>query len=98
MENDLLINALYRIIELQEKILMQLENGVTIGDPIPPPIDTDKKMNRQQAIDYLNISEATYKRKVKDGTLKPMQGLGGDRFYKRDLDAAYKESIRRGRI
>ena len=47
--------------------------------------------------DYLNISESTYKRKVKDGTLKPIKMPGGDRFYKRELLAAFQGSHRRGR-
>ena len=55
-------------------------------------------MTRQEVKDYLRISESTYKRKVKDGTLKPIPMPGGDRFYKSQLTEAFRESINRGRI
>ena len=58
----------------------------------------DELMSRQQVKDYLGISEATYKRKVKDGSLRPLKFPGGDRFYKSELFEQYIESIRRGRI
>ncbi|MGA9652023.1 DNA-binding protein [Pedobacter sp.] len=58
----------------------------------------DKQMDRQDVKDYLGISESTYKRKVKDGSLRPLRLPGGDRFYKSQLEEQYKESIRRGRI
>jgi hypothetical protein len=52
----------------------------------------------QQVKDHPNISESTYKRKVKDGTLKPIKLHGSDRFYLKDLLAAYLESQQKGRI
>ncbi|WP_425339030.1 helix-turn-helix domain-containing protein [Pedobacter ginsenosidimutans] len=52
----------------------------------------------QKVKDYLNISESTYKRKVKDGTLKPVKLPGSDRFCLKDLLAAYLESQQNGRI
>ena len=58
----------------------------------------NEQLTRQQVKDYLKISESTYKRKVKDGTLKPIKLPGGDRFYLKDLLAAYLESQRKGRI
>jgi len=58
----------------------------------------DEQMTRQQVKDYLNISEATYKRKVKEGKLRPLKMPGGDRYYKSQLEEEYRESIRRGRI
>ena len=61
-------------------------------------VPEEELMTRQQVKDYLGISEATYKRKVKDGELKPMRMPGGDRFFKSQLLAAYQESRRRGRI
>jgi ABC-type siderophore export system fused ATPase/permease subunit len=57
-----------------------------------------EQLTRQQVKDYLKISESTYKRKVKDGTLKPIKLPGGDRFYLKDLLAAYVESQQKGRI
>ncbi|MBB6239499.1 ABC-type siderophore export system fused ATPase/permease subunit [Pedobacter sp. AK013] len=56
------------------------------------------QLTHQQVKDYLNISESTYKRKVKDGTLRPVKLPGGDRFYLKDLLAAYLESRQKGRI
>ena len=58
----------------------------------------DELMSRQQVKDYLGISEATYKRKVKEGSLRPLKFPGGDRFYKSELFEEYIESIRKGRI
>ncbi|WP_293307742.1 helix-turn-helix domain-containing protein [Pedobacter sp. UBA5917] len=58
----------------------------------------NEQLTRQQVKDYLKISESTYKRKVKDGTLRPIKLPGGDRFYLKDLLAAYLESQRKGRI
>ncbi|WP_344851655.1 helix-turn-helix domain-containing protein [Pedobacter jeongneungensis] len=58
----------------------------------------NEQLTRQQVKDYLKISESTYKRKVKDGTLKPIKLPGGDRFYLKDLLSAYLESQRKGRI
>ncbi|RZJ83331.1 MAG: helix-turn-helix domain-containing protein [Chryseobacterium sp.] len=56
------------------------------------------QMTRQEVKDYLGISESTYKRKVKDGSLKPLKLPGGDRFFKRQLLFEFEESKRRGRI
>ncbi|MDQ8052159.1 MAG: DNA-binding protein [Pedobacter sp.] len=88
-----LINALHRMIELQEQILSELQ--LRLPSLAQPAKD---RMTRQQVKDYLNISESTYKRKVKDGTLKPAKMPGGDSFLRSDLDSAFRESIRRGRI
>lgn len=60
--------------------------------------DGNEKMSRLQVIEYLGISPRTYIRKVKDGTLKPIDLPGGHFYFKRDLLAAYNESKRRGRI
>ncbi|WP_316831930.1 helix-turn-helix domain-containing protein [Pedobacter aquatilis] len=58
----------------------------------------EEPMTRQEVKDYLKISESTYKRKVKDGTLKPAKLPGGHRYYKRDLIGALNESHNRGRL
>ena len=87
-----LIKILSRIVEILLDILAQLRNQNT-----PQlPEDYYEEMSRLQVIKYLGIHERTYIRKVKDGKLKPRKMAGGDRFYKRDLTEAYKESIRRG--
>ncbi|MCX3265637.1 helix-turn-helix transcriptional regulator [Pedobacter agri] len=55
-------------------------------------------MTRQQVKDFLGISESTYKRKVKDGTLRPIKMPGGDRYFRNELLTEFEESKRRGRI
>lgn len=93
MENTLLTKLLYRLIQVLEEMLMYLKQLLAYFDR-----GGNEQLTRQQVIKYLGICEATYKRRVKDGTLKPMKMPGGHRYYKRDLEKAHKESIRRGRI
>ncbi|MCX2432346.1 MULTISPECIES: helix-turn-helix domain-containing protein [unclassified Pedobacter] len=86
---DTLIKILYNI------YLLLKENPGLLSPP--RSCNTDVQLTRQEVKDYLKISETTYKRKVKDGTLKPIKMPGGDRFYKSELLAAFEESHRRGR-
>ena len=55
-------------------------------------------MSKEEVLTYLNISDSTYKRRVKEGILKPMRLGGGDMFYKDDLKEALWESKRRGKV
>ncbi|MGK9118022.1 helix-turn-helix transcriptional regulator [Olivibacter jilunii] len=55
-------------------------------------------MTKQEVLAYLNISDSTYKRRVREGLLKPMRLGGGDVFYKEDLQQALWESKRKGKI
>ena len=87
---DELINLLFKIYlilqyyhEHQEKFLSSFPQQL---------------FTRQEVKDYLGISESTYKRKVKDGSLKPTKMPGGDRFFKHQLLDEFEESKRRGRI
>ena len=86
------------MLELQQETLALFK--ILLGNEHIPQLlkDSSKPMTRQKVIQYLEISESTYKRKVKDGSLKPMKTAGGHRFYKQDLQEAYAESIRRGRM
>lgn len=89
---DIIIETLNNI----HKLLEQLE-------PAPAGLSAatlsqEQMMTRQEVKDYLGISESTYKRKVKDGTLKPIAMPGGDRFYKSELTQAFIESRNRGRL
>ncbi|WP_090991789.1 helix-turn-helix domain-containing protein [Pedobacter insulae] len=89
-----------QVLELLREILTELRRPLPIIDspsPITPEIN-DEMLTRQQVIAYLRISDSTYRRKVKDGTLRPMKMPGGNRFYKSDLNSAFMESINRGRI
>ncbi|RDC54133.1 helix-turn-helix domain-containing protein [Pedobacter chinensis] len=88
---DTLIKILYNIYLL-------LKNHQDYWSLSHVPFPDDEQMTRQEVKDYLKISESTYKRKVKDGTLKPIKMPGGDRFYKRELLAAFQESYRKGRL
>ena len=88
---DTLIKILYNIYLL-------LKDHPNLLLPSPPLMPEDERMTRQEVKDYLKISESTYKRKVKDGTLRPIKMPGGDRFYKRELLAAFQESYRKGRL
>jgi hypothetical protein len=87
---DTLIKILYNIYLL-------LKDHPNLLAALPLQYDDSQQMTRQEVKDYLKISESTYKRKVKDGTLKPIKMPGGDRFYKHELLAAFNESHRRGR-
>jgi len=89
---DTLIEILYKIYLLLKdnpnfQQLQQLQS-----------LPSEELMTRQEVKDYLGISESTYKRKVKDGTLIPLKLPGGDRFQKTQLLLAFEESRRRGRV
>ena len=84
------------LLELLYKIYLILSNQQPSS--LPPAGTDDEPMTRQEVKDYLGISESTYKRKVKDGTLRPIKMPGGDRFYKHHLIEALGESKRKGRI
>lgn len=84
------------LIEILYKIYLLLKDNPNFQQLQQLP--TEEMMTRQQVKDYLCISESTYKRKVKDGTLVPLKMPGGDRFYKMALLAAFEESRRRGRL
>ena len=91
-KSDLIIQILYKIYLALSKEQLELIFTTAELDNL------GEQLTRQQVKDYLKISESTYKRKVKDGTLKPIKLPGGDRFYKKDLLNAYLESQRKGRI
>ncbi|WP_443945085.1 helix-turn-helix transcriptional regulator [Pedobacter sp. AW1-32] len=80
------------IIELLYNIYVAIQNQN------PPTQNNATLLTRQQVKDFLKISESTYKRKVKDGTLKPMKMPGGDLFYQTDLFEELAESKRKGRM
>lgn len=89
------IDALLDILSKIYQILVLVYNSKFHGNLA---FDEDPQMNRQEVMDYLGISESTYKRMVRQGRLKPMKLPGGDKFYKSDLLYEFKESKRRGRV
>ncbi|SFH35477.1 hypothetical protein SAMN04489864_109152 [Pedobacter insulae] len=100
METTRLILIIEQMEKLSQEFFFLLKILVAGTHPTPSQTlaEDNEEMTRLQVIKYLGICERTYIRRVKDGTLKPRKLPGGDRFYKRDLDGAYKESIRRGRV
>lgn len=50
-----------------------------------------KWISKQQAMDYLDITDSTYYRWVKDGTLMPRGGAGQDKFLVSDLAKLIEE-------
>ncbi|MDQ7949498.1 MAG: helix-turn-helix domain-containing protein [Pedobacter sp.] len=98
MEIEQLANLLHEILAHQKEQGAMLEHCLSVLGLSPFPQQPQKLMTRQEVKDYLGISEATYKRKVKDGELRPMKMPGGHRFRKAELEAAYQESVRRGRV
>lgn len=89
------IDALLDILSKIYQILILVYNTRYHGNL---SFDEDPQMNRQEVKDYLGISESTYKRKVKEGFLKPLKLPGGDRYYKSQLLGELRESKRRGRV
>jgi len=87
---DELINLLYKIYLILQYYHDHREKLISTLN--------EQRLTRQEVKDYLGISESTYKRKVRDGSLKPMKLPGGDRFYKHQLEDQFEESKRRGRI
>ena len=87
---DILLDVLQKIYEI-----IQMIYTINYGKLNLPE---DQLLSRQEVKDYLGISESTYKRKVKQGDLKPHKFPGGDRFYKSELKYQLMESKRRGRI
>ncbi|MFD2963672.1 MULTISPECIES: helix-turn-helix transcriptional regulator [Olivibacter] len=89
---DLLIDILSQLLSLAQK-LVSYDNGGHNGK-----IPDSMLMTKQEVLAYLNISDSTYKRRVREGLLKPMRLGGGDVFYKEDLQQALWESKRKGKI
>ena len=89
------IDSLLDILSKIYQVLVLVYNSKYHGDLV---FDEDPQMDRQEVKDYLGISESTYKRKLKEGKLKPLKLPGGDKFYKSELLAEFKESKRRGRV
>ncbi|RZJ85744.1 MAG: DNA-binding protein [Chryseobacterium sp.] len=87
---DKLIDVLEKIYQIIQLIYTKSYGALNLPE--------DELLTRQEVMDYLGISESTYKRKVKNGQLNPYKFPGGDRFYKSELRGELKESKRRGRV
>ena len=51
-----------------------------------------------EVMDYLGISLSTYKRRVKEGLLKPITLTGDDRYFEEDLTEAMERSRMKGKV
>lgn len=60
--------------------------------------ELEEWISKQEVLDYLQISDRTYRRQVESGLLKPMNIGGGDFYFKSQLVKALHESRRRGRV
>ena len=92
-----IMNKIDELINLLYKIYLMLQNFHEHQEKYLSTVH-EQHLTRQEVKDYLGISESTYKRKVKDGSLKPIKMPGGDRFSKNQLMTEFEESKRRGRI
>lgn len=63
-----------------------------------PALRERKLWTHMEVIAYLGISLSTYKRRVKEGVLKPMTLTGDDRYFEEDLLEAMEESRLKGKV
>jgi hypothetical protein len=89
------IDALLDVLSKIYQILVLVYNSKYHGNLV---FEEDPQMDRQEVKDYLGISESTYKRKVREGRLKPLKLPGGDKYFKSQLLSEFRESKRRGRV
>ena len=57
-----------------------------------------KLWTQREVMEYLSISLSTYKRRVKEGLLKPMTLTGDDRYFEEDLTEAMERSRIKGKV
>lgn len=85
-----ILDVLLKIYELMQLIYTKSYGQLKLPE--------DQMLTRLEVMEYLGISESTYKRKVRKGILKPSKLPGGDKFYKSELREEFLESKRRGRV
>ncbi|WP_400261899.1 hypothetical protein ACFX5U_20320 [Sphingobacterium sp. SG20118] len=79
--------------------LLTLFNTVSRTRKTPITDLSERKLwTHLEVMDYLNISLSTYKRRVKDGLLKPMTLTGDDRYFEEDLTEAMERSRIKGKV
>ncbi|KKX46610.1 MULTISPECIES: hypothetical protein [Sphingobacterium] len=57
-----------------------------------------KLWTQREVMEYLSISLSTYKRRVKEGLLKPITLTGDDRYFEEDLTEAMERSRMKGKV
>lgn len=100
----LLITLIDKIEKLTETLLLicrllNLLTTVTRGAKRQRVSLSERKLwTHLEVMRYLNISLSTYKRRVKDGTLKPITLTGDDRYFEEDLSEAMEQSRMKGKL
>lgn len=97
-----MMNQLMEILEVLRGIytlLKQLRVLIPVSvESAVADVDVNRLMTRMAVIAKLGISERTYNRWVKNGTLTPTT-LGNKHFYREeDLENAIRRSVNRGNI
>ena len=100
MKLDVLIGLVQQIEKLMNTLV---ENQVNLLCNAPEcqacsPTELEEWMGKQEVLDYLKISERTYRRQVKRGLLRPMNVGGGDFYFPSQLEKALLESRRSGKL
>lgn len=91
--------SLVQILKSIEKQMHLSNERIQPGPRVEDPqAQLEEWMSKQDVIDYLQISDRTYRRQVESGLLKPMNIGGGDFYFKSHLLEALQESRRRGRV
>ncbi|AIM38993.1 hypothetical protein KO02_21575 [Sphingobacterium sp. ML3W] len=79
--------------------LLTLPNEFSTTRKTPTKVLSERKLwTHLEVMSYLNISLSTYKRRVKEGLLKPMTLTGDDRYFEEDLTEAMERSRLKGKL
>jgi len=100
MENQQLLETAQAILDLLEQIAdntAALAHAPTATEATPGSLP-EKLMGAGEVMDYLGITKTTYYRLIKNGELRPRRKGRRHYYYRRDLQAALAESVRRGRV
>ncbi|MGA6119807.1 hypothetical protein [Sphingobacterium anhuiense] len=100
----LLITLIDKIEKLTEALLLickllSLLTAVSRGKKTETSSLSERKLwTHLDVMRYLKISLSTYKRRVKEGLLKPMTLTGDDRYFEEDLTEAMERSRIKGKV
>lgn len=100
-------HALSEMLEEMRRLLQEIAESLsssqsrTISSSFPrtfSPLYRGEWLDRQGVMDYLQISYRTYYRFKADGILRPHRIGQRDYYFRQELQAAYLESLRKGRV
>ncbi|WP_316801193.1 DNA-binding protein [Pedobacter frigidisoli] len=92
------MNKFDQFLKLLVNVFLLFRDYLQANQMLNLELRDDEVLTLQQVKDYLKISEATYKRKVKAGVIRPVKMPGGERVLKSQLEQELNESLRKGRI